>query len=340
MEECIKEKRCIVTAVNEKYIPYLSVMIISLLKNIDQYYMYEIVIMYENLSDEAQKKIREIRVQDNVDIQFINVSSFIQGYDFFTGGRNNNLYLSKETYFRLLAPELLQEYKYLLYLDCDIIVKKGWTDIFDKDIRDYFLAAVTDIWGNWKCYNKCSELYQYRKVELGLEDPLAYFNAGVLMINVEKIRLNFSTKELIDLAVSKKWKKHDQDLLNCLCKGKILFLDYSWNLIECPSRKARETVPKYEIEKYNKCMKEPRIIHYASRKPWIANDCFFEHEFWRTAILSPFFDELFQKYIKEHLSQGKYFEENVYSSIKQRKLGIRFILRCITHYLKRVMHIY
>lgn len=333
----MKKERCIVTAVNEKYVPYLAVMLVSVIQSADEYYKYEIVIMHENISCESQDTIHTMNSRDNINIRFIDVSHYVQGYVFFTGSKNNSQYLSKETYFRLLTPELLPEYENVLYLDCDIIVKNGWTDIFTNDIKDHFVAAVADIWGNWECYNKHSELYKYRNTELELDNPLLYFNAGVLLMNIEKIRTRHSSKELIELATSKEWKKHDQDLLNCLCKEKVLFLDYTWNLIECPSRNALRCTPKYEIEKYNKCLKQPKIIHYASQKPWIISGCFFEQDFWKLAISTPFFEVLFSKYISEQLSQGKYLEENVYSSIKQGKIGVRFIIKCIKHYLKRVI---
>ena len=216
-----------------------------------------------------------------------------------------------------------------MYLDCDIVVRPGWDRIFQTELEGYLLAGIQDLWGNWECYDKRSGLYQYRQNELGLEDPVAYFNSGVMLLNLELMRDTFGEGELIDIAASRDWKKHDQDVLNYVCKGRVLFLDYTWNMIECPGKKARSAVPEQEYRIYEHCMKDPRIIHYASRKPWITKGVFFEQKFWAAAACSVYFQKLFTPFIEEQLIQGECFEERAYASIRSGKIGVKFIVRCI-----------
>lgn len=330
-------KKCVIVSTNDKYIPYLSVLITSIKMNMQATSKVEIVVLYDEISDEKQRKLLQIMENTRIDIRFLNVHEKISGYELFVTGTGNRSYLSKEAYFRLLVPQLLPEYDKALYLDCDIVVCNGWDAVFDIELSDKILAGIPDLWGNWECYDKRSELYRYRKQELGLTNPLEYFNSGVMLLNLEVMRTLFQEGELIKLAASRNWQKHDQDVLNYISTGNKLLLDYTWNLIECPSKKAWNSVPNEQQEDYQKCCTTPKIIHYASRKPWIVKGVAREQVFWKAASSSPFFDELMNEFIEEQLSQGKNFEERVYTSIRNRKIGVKFIVKCCITYAKRVM---
>lgn len=334
--------RCVIVSMNEKYAPYFSVLLASVIENAGGEDMYEIVVLHDDLPEECSERLLGMTMaseegREKVSVRFLNVHGPMQGYQFFVNGTSNRAYLSREAYFRLLAPHLLPEYETALYLDCDIVVKPGWEDIFQIDLGEHLLAGIEDIWGNWECYDRNSKLYHYRRNELGLENPTAYFNSGVMLLNLSLMRKVFRQGELIEIAASKDWQKHDQDVLNKVCKGKVLFLDYTWNMIECPGRKAREAVPAEEYRKYEVCRKAPGIIHYASRKPWIVKGISFEQDFWAMAVRSVYFQELFTQFIEEQLSQGSCFEEKAFESIRAGKIGVKFIIRCALVWARRML---
>lgn len=332
--------RCVIVSMNEKYAPYFSVLLASVIENAGERDRYEIVVLHDDLPDESRERLLEMvsgEGQENIFVRFLNVHQLMQGYQFFVNGTSNRAYLSREAYFRLLAPHLLPEYETALYLDCDIVVRPGWEEIFEIELGEHLLAGIKDIWGSWECYNINSKLYQYRQNELGLENPLAYFNSGVMLLNLSLMRSTFQEGELLDIAASKDWQKHDQDVLNKVCRGKVLFLDYSWNMIECPGRRAKEAVPAEEYRKYEACKETPRIVHYASRKPWIVKGVSFEQDFWAMAARSVYFQELFTHFIEEQLSQGTCFEARAFESIRARKIGVKFIVRCMMVWVKRVL---
>ncbi len=330
--------RCIIVSMNEKYVPYFSVLLASIQKNTESGGDYEIVVLHDNLRDECQNRLYGMIVRNDIRARFFNVHDSMQGYQFFVNGTGNRSYLSIEAYFRLLAPHLLPEYRTALYLDCDIVVRPGWDKIFQTELEGYLLAGIQDIWGNWECYDKRSKLYQYRQNVLGLENPVDYFNSGVMLLNLELMRDTFREGEMIEIAASREWQKHDQDVLNYVCKGKVLFLDYSWNMIECPGRRARNAVPEQEYQIYEKSMENPKIIHYASRKPWIIKGVFFERDFWAAASHSVYFQELFTPFIEEQLTQGGCFEERAYASIRSGKIGVKFIVRCIFVWIRKTLN--
>ena len=43
-------------------------------------------------------------------------------------------YISLATYYRLLIPELIPNEDRILYLDCDIIVRKSLSDLYNRDL--------------------------------------------------------------------------------------------------------------------------------------------------------------------------------------------------------------
>lgn len=330
--------KCIIVSMNEKYVPYFSVLLASILKNTESGGSYEIIVLHDNLRAECQSRLSGMTTRNDIRIRFLNVHESMQGYRFFVSGTGNRAYLSVEAYFRLLAPHMLPEYRTALYLDCDIVVRPGWDKIFQTALEGYLLACIQDIWGNWECYDKHSGLYQYRQNELQLKDPVAYFNSGVMLLNLELMRNTFQEGELIEIAASREWQKHDQDVLNYVCKGKVSFLDYTWNMIECPGKKAWNAVPEQEIQRYERCVTDPKIIHYASRKPWIIKGVFFEQDFWAAAAHSVYFQELFTPFIEEQLQQGECFEERAYASIRSGKIGVKFIVRCIFTWIKKTLN--
>lgn len=327
---------CVIVSANDKYVPYLSVLLVSIMRNTLKQSV-EIVVLYDEITTDNRDKLTALLEDSNASVRFMNVQDKIKGLDLFVNSTNNRAYMSKETYFRLLAPELLPEYDRALYLDCDIVVRPGWEEIFSMDLTGYLLACIPDIWGNWECYDTRSALYQYRTKDLGLSEPLQYFNAGVILINLEAMRETFTEGELIRLAASRDWQKHDQDVLNYISKDKVFFLDYAWNMIECPGKKAWNAVPEQEQKHYEEQKRETLIIHYASRKPWIHQGVFFEQDFWRSAADSSYFEEMFTAFIDEQLSWGKHFEQKAFESIRSGKMGVKFIVRCTMTWLKRIL---
>ena len=332
--------RCVIVSMNEKYALYFSVLLASIIEYAELGEKYEVVVLHDGLPGDCRERLSGMVSKENsknILLRFLDVHRPMEGYQFVVNGTSNRAYLSREAYFRLLAPHLLPEYETALYLDCDIVVKPGWEEIFETGLDGYLLAGIGDIWGNWECFDKNSKLYQYRQSELELENPLDYFNSGVMLLNLALMRRVFREGELLETAASKEWQKHDQDVLNRVCRGKVLFLDYRWNMIECPGRRAKEAVPPEEYRKYEACRKAPRIIHYASRKPWIVKGVSFEQDFWAMAARSVYFQELFTHFIEEQLSQGSCFEEKAFESIRAGKIGVKFIVRCALMWARRML---
>ena len=81
--------------------------------------------------------------------------------------------------FRLLLPELLPEYKSIVYIDCDVIVRQDIGELYrDTKLEDNYLGVV---------FEAPIEDQAVRFRALGC-DPQRYFNSGFLLMNLEQMR--------------------------------------------------------------------------------------------------------------------------------------------------------
>ena len=90
--------------VDDYYIPFLSVTLQSLIDNSSIENYYTIKILYTNISEVNKEKIKKYE-QDNVNIEFVNLSSYIEkinaDYTTFVTELQNNLV---QTYQKELVP--------------------------------------------------------------------------------------------------------------------------------------------------------------------------------------------------------------------------------------------
>jgi lipopolysaccharide biosynthesis glycosyltransferase len=132
------------------------------------------------------------------------------------------------TLFRLLIPEVLFLDK-AIYLDCDVVVNMDIRELWEISVDDCALAGVLDRPAD-KPYRWISPK-AFRLKRMGC-DPAAYINAGVLSMNLSRMRKEYN---LVQESVP--WfsrHKHytdtaDQDLINAHFRGDIKIIDGRFN---------------------------------------------------------------------------------------------------------------
>ncbi|RKV85980.1 MAG: glycosyl transferase, partial [Streptococcus sp.] len=146
------------------------------------------------------------------------------------------------TFLRYFISDFVEEDK-VLYLDCDLVVTRDLSPLFDFDLGDYPLAAVKDL-GAQVYFNEHG------------------FNAGVLLINNRIWKQEEVRKQLIEMTneLHDKVAQDDQSILNILFKDRWLALDFKYN---CITLHTHFSDYRPELGTY------PPIIHYLTeRKPW------------------------------------------------------------------------
>lgn len=323
-----KNNIAIAFAANDAFVPYMSTTIYSVIVNGSKSSNYDIVILQSDIGYENQQKLRGMTSPfENVSLRIIDVTQNVERYTFFVGNKEN---FTKESYYRLLIPELMGEYTKVLYLDGDMVALTDVAELYQTDLEGYLLASSRDLCGMIAYYNPLTDLRKYRNKSLGLKEPDNYFIAGMLLINVPEFRKQYTTKYLLEFATSRDWRQHDQDVLNVLCEGKTKMVSASWDVMV---PEFNEYLPKRLRTELEESIENAKIVHFGGdRKPWLCMDAPFSEYFWRYAAQTPYIQEIIRRRIES--GRGMY---SVRSAMEQEfwegKAGARYILKYIRAWL-------
>ena len=129
------------------------------------------------------------------------------------------LHYPKEMYYRLLAFQVLPpQLERILYLDPDILVLNPVRALYELPLEENLYAAA---------YHEISSISEINKIRLSSYDMEAYFNSGVLLMNLELQRNNVKPGEIFSFVEQhrKQLILPDQDILNALYAKRIKALD-------------------------------------------------------------------------------------------------------------------
>lgn len=261
----MKKEIPIFFAVDDAYIPFLAVTIKSLSKKVNKTNIYHLRILYTNITMENQKEIMKYQ-NENIIIEFVNVSESLKKIE---GKLLIRDYYSNATYYRILIPNLYPQYEKVLYLDSDIIILDDIAKLYNVNINNYLIGAVSERW-----FRNYTEFKGYGEKVIGLKSYKKYINAGIMLMNLQKLRnIQFEDKFLHLLETVKYRFAQDQDYFNRICKGNIKYLKEYWN------------ASAYLYKKSN-----PKIVHYTIFKPWLYKDMPNNQYFWNNAKETVFYD--------------------------------------------------
>ena len=273
-------------AVDDEYIPFLAVALESIIANLSKNNYYAIKILYTDIKEENQEKINKYQ-KENLDIEFVDLNYYINKVKDKLYTRD---YYSKTTYFRLFIPDLYPQYNKALYLDSDIVVLSDIADLYNIDMGNNLVAAAPDD------VIQTIEIFQkYAELVVGVSDYRRYFNAGILLMNLDELRkFKFQEKFLYLLNTVKFSVAQDQDYLNRLCKGRVKLIENTWDRMPIGGDKVKR--------------EDLHLIHYnLAFKPWHFEDILYKEYFWKYAQQTEFFD-LIQK-IKDNYSDEEKFKD-------------------------------
>lgn len=273
-------------AIDDDYTPFLAVALKSLIENANIGYRYSIKILHTNMQKEHMEQIMKY-TQENVSIEFVDLSYYIEKVKDKLYTRD---YYTNTTYFRLFLPELYPQYDKVLYLDSDIIVVGDISELYNIDMGTNLIAAAPD---DIIQYNKVFQ--DYAELVVGVEKYQHYFNAGVLLMNLDELRkFDFQKKFLYLLGTVKFSVAQDQDYLNRLCKGRVKLISHDWDVMPYVND---ETKPE-----------DIKIIHYNfAYKPWHFEDVTYNEYFWKYAKDTEFYEEILE--IKNSYTEEQRFQD-------------------------------
>lgn len=278
----------IALAANNYYSFYLGVTVQSIIDNADDNYNYDIIIIDGEIKKENITLIKnQIKEKKNISIRFFSANQL-------SGAANlsTKMHMSIETWYRLYLPNILKDYKKVIYLDCDLIVNNSLVELYNLNIEGHLVAAARDL-PLIGLYSD-GHFVDYFDNVLKLDKPRNYLQAGVLLINLELFRERYTLNELIELANSVDWKWLDQDVMNHLANQDLYILNQKWN-VEVNRKNIRidqiKLCPADMYFEYLNARKAPAIIHYSGeQKPWAYPHMDMAEYFWKYARNSEFYE--------------------------------------------------
>lgn len=272
----------VLMAVNKNYLEQMKTLICSLGENnnsiIDIYLIhnelaYEDIELLSNLLEKQCKgKLHEIKVS----------SSFLKG-------AKVNEHFSIEMYYRIFATELLpQNLDRILWLDADIVTIRSIENLYFTNLKGLSIGACGH--REKDVNNNLINNQALKRLKLG--NNKTYFNSGVLLMDLNKIRNNFNKDDILNLIYKMEsiLENPDQDILNIMYCDDVLVLDkncynyqvhYDW---KDPNEK-------------NIIQNTVAILHYVGpAKPWKATSNHFTYNYYWKYYLKHGKSSVYNKY--------------------------------------------
>lgn len=255
MEETIN----ILCATDNNYAPYCGIMLTSLFESNKDCHFVVYIFQDGSVMEENVLKYHRLAKKYGNEIVLKTIDeSMVKGFPL-----NEQTHITIPTYFRLLAAELLpREVEKVIYLDGDLVVVDDIRPLWNVNLDGMALAGVRGP----------SPSYEDRCISLDYPTSYGYFNAGVLVCNLDYWRehdlmdkfVKFISKKSSDLPMM------DQDALNGVLYAEKVFLPSRYNYMIMSFLDA--VWGEYDKVRKRECVEEGDkrvIVHFAGGdKPW------------------------------------------------------------------------
>ena len=260
----------ILCATDNNYAPYCGIMLTSLFESNKDSHFNVFVFVDSDISESNKKSFLKLgrKYGHGIELKSIDESR-VSGYPI-----RDDSNITRPTYYRLLAADLLPECVHrIIYLDCDVIVKGDIKSLWKVDLEGVAIAGVKD-------YYLCKFGRGWRP-----DTPHDYFNAGVMVLNLDFWRMNGVSRCVFDYLWENRNDKAklyymDQDALNAMLYNKKALLperfNYQVGMFE------NDMWQYYSEDQKSVFIEEGKfisVIHYLGIKPW------------KTKMMGPFFYE-------------------------------------------------
>ncbi|MGN0140690.1 MAG: glycosyltransferase [Roseburia sp.] len=257
-------------ACDDNFVKYTMVSMRSIMDNASRDYHYRIHILHTDICEEMKKAVSSM-ADDNFEVCFEDVTDYLKSISDKLPLRD---YYSKTTYFRLFIAEMFPEYEKAIYIDSDTIVLGDISELYHHELGDHYVGAA-----NEQVMIQEDTYGEYVEQVLGL-DRYHYFNAGLLLINCDQFRRQHLLDRFVELLHTYNFVvTQDEDYLNLICAGHVLWLEQKWNIevfgtLACPEE-------------------EICVLHYIMvSKPWHFEDCRLKEYFWKYAERTSVYEEI------------------------------------------------
>lgn len=249
----------LVFSFDEGYAPTFKVLMHSIFMSNPNEKM-TVYLLHDQMPEHVLENLQEQMTSYGYLLTTIDCRNFLEQSEDF----HINRYYTVEMYLWLYAPYLLPaEVDRALYLDPDIINLNAIESLYTQDFDDNLFIAM-----DYKIKNQL--IQPLNNLRLGTRAAENYYNTGVVLMNIEKLREERQADEITQAVIENKaiLILPDQDIFNQLYHGEIKRA--SWEIYNMDPR-------MYQIfhlvlpEEYDLQWVEDEVvfIHFAGKhKPW------------------------------------------------------------------------
>jgi lipopolysaccharide biosynthesis glycosyltransferase len=242
------ESVVVVLASNERYFPGLYCAVASALCHLDPARKADVRVLDGGLSERSREILSHLveRYGRRVRLEFVRIDELL-----FRGAPLGPA-RSHMAYCRILLPCLVDVPR-VIYLDADTLVFRDISELFDLRLpTGQPLAAVRDA----ETF-VLGEDSKTLAAAMKLPPDGAYFNSGVILLDLSQLRSENFTQRCLDFLVSKNehYRFHDQSAINFLFHRRIAELPEHWNR------------PSWRFDKQEKNSLDC-VLHYTGSAPW------------------------------------------------------------------------
>lgn len=276
---------------DENYVMPTVVAISSIYHNRNINLQYCIHVICCEVAEKNKELFRNLN-NDNFEVKVVEVRQS----DDLAECKIKNLHVSTAALYKFNIANLFPDIDKLLYLDGDILVQDNLETIFKIDISNVYAAVVKD-------YKPMT--YNPPQVEkLGVNHS-AYFNSGVMLLNLKKFREDDLFHKLLNYRLHGINFFMDQDALNVVFGEKVVYLPLYYNVMSSVMGyfTLDDLTSYYElsnIESKKDIYSRAIIVHLCTKyKPWTYSNVPFAEEWYHYYQLSPISKPLCREILEE-----------------------------------------
>lgn len=298
-------------ASDDNYAPFAATMMFSVLENTQA--VIDFYILDGGISEINRAFIRKALERfSHKTLTYFDMSAY--GLERFPDVKHYSLNTFSRYFISSLQPDLGK----VLYLDVDIIVKGDIVGLYAQDLEGKPVGAVLEDFYEGNYTRLKQDIYP------AYDGGDCYFNAGVMLMDVQKLIAGGYEEKMVSLTVelSDKLNCPDQDVFNILFSHNFKVLDYKYNFMPELAGMLRKKHPETQSL-------EPIVVHYTVGKPW-KSDCAMKADFDRVLAETPFADIVADKYADRKIERCYYlFGILPLLTIKQKSNGTRINIRLL-----------
>ena len=258
----------VVYSCSDYYARIASVSMMSLFENNRDVEDLEVFVIGNGVKDGTKAELRKLVARYGRSITFLEMPDFerLAGVKVVLGRADLSTFSS--SFLPQILPKSVEK---VLLIDGDTLVRKSLWELWELDLKDYYIAGSDDVKSKW-----------YRRT-LGIDDDAPYINCGVLLINVKKFREDDMQRKALDYIASRNGKilYTDQSVNNVICSPFIHLLPLKFNSLSCFFAYGYEDFLRYRrpslpinSEAFYEATHDPAVVHFSDSallhtRPWL-----------------------------------------------------------------------